>query len=126
MTHRIIYRLRVHLEQLPTDPPEGSTFIYLELDRNGCNGGRNGRPRHKARAIDLRTGDEVLVTRRWRRIIDIEAQSDNFMSDEDAANRRADDNHGYTYKLKYETRTAEELRAERHDRLSVPDAGSRK
>jgi hypothetical protein len=123
MAYRIIYRLQVRLEQLPTDPPRGSTFIYLELDRNGINGGRS-KPRHKARAIDLRVGDEIMVNKCWRRIIDIKCQSDNYMSDEAAANRRADDDHGYAYKLKDETRTAEQLRAERHDRLSASDAAS--
>jgi hypothetical protein len=117
MTHRIIYRLCFWLERLPTDAPESSTALYVELNQEGnsCRG-RNGRPRHKRRVIDLRVGDDIMVNGRWRTIKEIEPQSEGWMTDDVAAART--DTYGYCYRLKDETRTPEEIRSEK-SRLDV-------
>jgi hypothetical protein len=118
MPHRIIYSLRYWLEPLPTDPPGSSTAITVQLNRAGISCGRNSRPRHKKRTIDLRVGDELMCNGRWRKIVEIEADRQGWLNDEKAAART--DDYGYSYRLPGETRTAEEMRELQGRAVSPP------
>ena len=87
MTHRIIYSLNFELEPLPTDPAGSSCSLVVKFNREGNCDARNSIPRHKARTIDLRVGDELLCNGQWRTIKAIEPYRDNWTTDEDAATR---------------------------------------
>jgi hypothetical protein len=116
VTYRIIYSLRFELEPLSGDPPEGSRFVTVPLNHDGTSGSRNGRPRNKARTIDLRVGDEMMCCGRWARIKAIEAVSENWMPDHEAETHTG---HGYAYLLKGEMRSPEQIRAERHHSIAT-------
>ena len=80
---RIIYSIECELDPLPGSPPGASSAIILPLNRAGMAKGRNGRPRPpKSRTIDLRIGDDVMVDRRWRRVLGIKAYRDGWRNGE--------------------------------------------
>ena len=82
---RIIFSLHVDLDPPPGSPLGASSAIILPLDRDGMAIGRNGRPRPpKTRTIDLRVGDDVMVSQRWRRVLDIRAYRDGWIRPEQA------------------------------------------
>ena len=58
--------------------------------------GTNGRPRApKRRAIDLRAGDQVLCSGRWRTIRSVTAYRSGWLTDAEAATLVGDE--GYVY-----------------------------
>jgi hypothetical protein len=84
MAYRLITALRIRLE-----PPPGvsSQEIIANLDGDGCNLLKSGvRPRApKARIVDVRPGDYVLLSGMWRKVIGLVMHSEQMLSDEQAA-----------------------------------------
>ena len=66
----------------------------------------------KSRTIDLRLSDKLMSDGRWSTIKSIEADRQNWITDERAT--ALQDNDGYAYLLQGETRTPEELRKANH------------
>jgi hypothetical protein len=65
----------------------------------GAYAAGNGRPRPpKQRTIDLRVGDEIMSTSRWRTIRSIEVYRGFWLTDEQAA-WQTPDGDGYNYQL---------------------------
>jgi hypothetical protein len=100
-THRIIHSLYFELELLPEDSPRAIVALCVPLNRDGMPGGdpscSNGRPRApKCRTIDLRVGDQILCTGRWRTIRGIVAYRDGWFTEEQAATCGSE---GYVYRL---------------------------
>jgi hypothetical protein len=88
---RIIYSLELQLEPTPDSPPESSAAIVLPLNRAGMSTASNGKPRPpKTRTIDLRVDDFVMVNKQWRRVLDVRAYRESWLSGEPA-----DDSPGY-------------------------------
>ncbi len=84
MPHRLITALRIEL-----DAPPGvhRQEIIANLDGDGCNLLKSGvRPRApKARIVDVRPGDYVLLNGMWRKVIRIVMHSEQILTDEQAA-----------------------------------------
>jgi hypothetical protein len=109
-THRIILSLYVEFEALPEEPQNKSTALVAPLTRDGMPAGSyaggNGRPRPpKQRPIDLRVGDQILSTGRWRTIKSIAAYRAFWLTEAQAARQEGDD--GYVYRLPAEPGTLE-------------------
>lgn len=86
-THRIIFAL--HMDLAPPSSDLGSIHgLVVPLNRDGQSVSRNGRARPPKRTIDLRTGDDVLVDGRWRRITAIAAYRDAHATAEQAESIR--------------------------------------
>jgi len=89
MAYRLITALRIQLE-----PPPGvsSQEIIANLDGDGCNLLKSGaRPRApKARIVDLRPGDYVLLQGQWRKVVGIVMHSERMLTDEQAAEHVGD------------------------------------
>jgi putative SOS response-associated peptidase YedK len=87
MAYRLITALRIQLE-----PPPGvsSQEIIANLDGDGCNLLKSGvRPRApKARIVDLRPGDYVLLNGMWRKVIGLVMHSEQILTDEQAAEHK--------------------------------------
>jgi len=80
---RIILSLHVDLDPAHGSPPGASSVIVLPLNRDGNSVSRNGKPRPpKQRTIDLRVGDDVMVDQRWRRVVDVQAYRDGWITTE--------------------------------------------
>jgi len=84
MAYRLITARRIQLE-----PPPGvsSQEIIANLDGDGCNllkrGVRSRAP--KARIVDLRPGDYVLLNGMWGKVIGLVMHSEQILTDEQAA-----------------------------------------
>jgi hypothetical protein len=95
MAYRLITALRIQLE-----PPPGvsSQEIIANLDGDGCNLLKSGvRPRApKARIVDVRPGDYVLLNGMWRNVIGLVMHSEQMLTEEDAAVFGGDE--GFVYR----------------------------
>jgi hypothetical protein len=110
VTYRIIYELRFQLETEPADSPEATAFVNVQLNVHGnySGNGRNSRIRNKHRTIDARVGDEVMIGGRWKKILAITTERENWCTDEDAESGRPMG--GFAYKLRGESRIPQEIR----------------
>lgn len=68
-TYRIIHALRIDLGPIPGGAPHSRRELIVNLTRAGTNRLASGcRPRHKARIIDVRAGDEILHDGQWIKV----------------------------------------------------------
>ncbi|MBA3482645.1 MAG: hypothetical protein H0T51_12600 [Pirellulales bacterium] len=94
MAYRLITALRIEIE-----PPAGvsSQEIIANLDSDGCNLLKSGvRPRApKARIVDVRPSDYVLLNGMWRKVVGLVMHSERMLTDEQAAEHEG---HGWLVK----------------------------
>jgi hypothetical protein len=101
-THRLIQSLGIAWDAWPEEPPETSHGMVAWLDKDGQvirTPGDNGagRPKDKARTIDLRECDLVMTrSGRWATITEIYAYRANWLTTEEAAANKSE---GFLYPL---------------------------